>query len=170
MAKSKKRPLPPAVVERRRWWSAQKRVRKVRLEMLGMTYSEYLSSPLWHVFRNRVMARACFGCGTPFELCLHHVTYARLGCERESDVVTLCNDCHKTVHRVVRQLGLDLDPRLWAMTIRQASSAAHHELARRRAEAQEQAEHTKSRRAAQRARKLADEEHQMALFARMRAR
>lgn len=65
-------------------------------------YKEYLKSNHWVKFRlKRLKEIKCC------ELCkevkpyyeLHHLTYERLGNEKFSDVVALCNDCHKGIHK-----------------------------------------------------------------------
>jgi 5-methylcytosine-specific restriction endonuclease McrA len=59
-------------------------------------------SPAWRALRSRVLARAggrCEGCGRfASALAAHHLTYARLGRERLSDLVGLCQPCHDRAH------------------------------------------------------------------------
>ena len=64
------------------------------------SYVAYLQSPQWSIFRDRVKARACYCCGKRDEILqVHHVSYDNLGAERPEDVVTVCNDCHVTIHK-----------------------------------------------------------------------
>lgn len=66
-------------------------------------YLSVLRSPRWHQLRTRLLAergRRCEACkktkgaGVPFSLELHHLTYERLGAERDTDVQLLCDICH----------------------------------------------------------------------------
>lgn len=65
-------------------------------------YAEYLQSQHWLLFRRRVRKSHCFCCGkqvAPNGCAVHHITYERLGAERDSDVVTVCHFCHEQIHR-----------------------------------------------------------------------
>ena len=75
-----------------------------RVRRLGfMSYGEYLQSPLWKVFRDKVRASACYACGNrDVSLQVHHITYTHLGNEHLDDVVTLCDHCHKGVHGITK--------------------------------------------------------------------
>jgi hypothetical protein len=63
-----------------------------------LPYPEYLRSDWWAWKRKQAIKRAGGRC----ELCrntarwleVHHTTYANLGRERNSDLVTLCHNCH----------------------------------------------------------------------------
>lgn len=65
-------------------------------------YRQYLRSEHWHIFRETVLAkrgRLCQQCKIPsISVDLHHLTYERLGEERESDVEVLCRPCHDIRH------------------------------------------------------------------------
>lgn len=81
-------------------------------------YVNYLKSKHWQSLRTRLIQ------GHPYcEVCessekvlqLHHLTYERLGKERDSDLVPLCDDCHVLVHELKKtvtdeQLGLKPKP------------------------------------------------------------
>ena len=63
-----------------------------------MPYAEYLRTPEWRRERNRVLRRArfkCERCPSRRFLSVHHRTYERLGCERDTDLVVLCATCHE---------------------------------------------------------------------------
>mgnify|MGYP001618646519 CR=1 FL=1 len=81
-----------------------------RVQRLGYkSYSAYLQSPQWKLFRDRVKASACYSCGRHnVILQVHHINYDRLGDERPDDVVTLCNSCHEAIHDIVRD-GISLE-------------------------------------------------------------
>lgn len=107
-AKRRKRPRRRSTLPR-----DESRYVSFGLARLGLsTYGEYLASPHWRSFRRRHIKRACESCGAKRWLCLHHITYARLGKERKADVATLCADCHRELHRLVglgaKTLGLSL--------------------------------------------------------------
>jgi hypothetical protein len=66
-------------------------------------YETYLRSPEWARKRLSILARAegrCERCGgeTPF-LQVHHLNYARLGDERDTDLIATCKPCHRGIHR-----------------------------------------------------------------------
>lgn len=78
-----------------------------RLVELGYAdYAAYLRSGHWKAVRVKLLAslskRVCAGCRWPEELQVHHRSYARLGHERLSDVVLLCQACHAIVHDLER--------------------------------------------------------------------
>lgn len=67
-------------------------------EGLSPEYREYLSSPEWARVRFGAILRAgytCEGCEKERTLEVHHLSYLRLGRERESDLIALCKTCHK---------------------------------------------------------------------------
>lgn len=65
-------------------------------------YQAYLNSRKWEETRRRIFKRdgyRCCICGTAKNLCCHHITYENIGHEKDSDLVTLCNSCHETIHQ-----------------------------------------------------------------------
>ena len=63
-------------------------------------YNRYLMSPEWREKRAKVLRKAkyrCKDCGGRAQQ-VHHKTYKRLGNERLSDLVALCDTCHKKRH------------------------------------------------------------------------
>lgn len=66
-------------------------------------YPAYLDSEEWQRLRRRVLERdghRCTGCGSEDALQAHHFTYKRISRERLTDLVTLCEGCHKARHGV----------------------------------------------------------------------
>lgn len=63
-------------------------------------YNVYLQSEHWKNFRNETLKKRnkCEKCNSKENLCLHHLTYERLGHETQEDIMVLCNDCHKKIH------------------------------------------------------------------------
>lgn len=70
-------------------------------------YQVYLKSQAWADKRAQVIFRdggQCQAkrngrkCGSRHKLEVHHKTYERFGRELLSDLVCLCEDCHKAVH------------------------------------------------------------------------
>lgn len=62
-------------------------------------YVEHIRSPKWRKLRQQILARCsglCERCGKiPKRFEVHHLTYDRLGDERLTDLIALCNDpCH----------------------------------------------------------------------------
>lgn len=75
---------------------------QTRLEELrAMEYADYLQSPEWRRRRNaRILGahRRCERCRARRELQVHHVSYARLGEELDTDLEVLCRACHEGHH------------------------------------------------------------------------
>ncbi len=73
-------------------------------EVYKQKYYDYLGSESWERIKDRVLFRddyICQNCGTSrlyITLHVHHKTYKRVFRERLSDLVTLCEDCHKVKH------------------------------------------------------------------------
>jgi hypothetical protein len=71
-------------------------------ELARLPYHEYLRTPHWRNTRIRALQRAgyqCKRCETRGQrLEVHHLTYDRLGRERESDLTVLCEPCHAREH------------------------------------------------------------------------
>lgn len=78
--------------------------RNQRLTELGfIDYSAYIASPLWRKRRTRFFAsreRACEICeADQGPMIVHHLFYDRLGREWDSDLVMLCDGCHRLAHK-----------------------------------------------------------------------
>lgn len=71
-------------------------------------YKLYLKSDEWRKTRSHIRRRArgwCERCKVGKRADVHHLTYARLGCERLDDLLAVCTECHEFLH------GLrDVDP------------------------------------------------------------
>jgi hypothetical protein len=77
----------------------------------GAGYDAYLASTTWEQKRQVVLARdghKCAGCRDESNLHVHHCTYERFGNELLTDLITLCQACHKAVHELHRLRGGDL--------------------------------------------------------------
>ena len=67
-------------------------------------YYEYIKSPEWKMKANDLKIDRGFRCqlcnisGYVTNLHVHHNTYERFGMEKDSDMIVLCADCHKTFH------------------------------------------------------------------------
>lgn len=79
-------------------------------------YQQYLISPEWEQKRQerlRIDGYRCRGCGRPNTaqnpLQCHHINYYRFGEENVyTDLVSLCESCHKGIHRILcRPTGYD---------------------------------------------------------------
>lgn len=65
-------------------------------------YVNYLKSKHWQNLRDRLIGdkKVCSACGYVVPVVqLHHMSYERLGHELDSDLVALCPNCHKLVHK-----------------------------------------------------------------------
>jgi hypothetical protein len=74
-----------------------------RLAELGaMRYRDYLRTPEWRRTRAAALDRADHRCSLdrehPGQIEVHHNTYDRLGAELPSDLVVLCQACHRLHH------------------------------------------------------------------------
>ncbi len=72
------------------------------IELRTMPYYEYLQTPEWQERRKQAMKWAGFRCQVcnayGVKLNTHHRTYERRGNENNRDLITLCEDCHRTFH------------------------------------------------------------------------
>jgi phage terminase large subunit GpA-like protein len=69
-------------------------------------YEAVLESDAWHERRRERAARTngtCERCGAGGILQLHHLTYERLGRERDSDLELLCPTCHEEADQERRE-------------------------------------------------------------------
>jgi len=65
-------------------------------------YQRYLKSAKWHTKWQAVMSRdkgKCRFCGKKATQ-VHHLTYARIFNEQPYDLVAICEDCHKLLHKL----------------------------------------------------------------------
>lgn len=66
-------------------------------------YRRYLKTDHWKETRAEALKRGhykCHDCGSTANLQVHHLTYARRGHERQSDLVVVCDKCHKKRHGI----------------------------------------------------------------------
>ena len=66
-------------------------------------YRRYLKTDHWKETRAEALKRGhykCHDCGATANLQVHHLTYARRGHERQSDLVVVCDKCHKKRHGI----------------------------------------------------------------------
>lgn len=72
-----------------------------RRELQRMPYAEYLRTPEWKATRDNAVKRArgcCQTCSSADRLNVHHRTYIRRGHEYASDLIVLCEPCHRIFH------------------------------------------------------------------------
>lgn len=69
-------------------------------------YEAYLHSSAWRQKRHWARLRAhgkCQRCGERFvkkEVHVHHLTYERVGHERQEDLQAICKGCHEFIHGI----------------------------------------------------------------------
>ena len=71
-----------------------------------MTYEEYLQTKTWQRKRREALdfwGYRCMLCFSDEKLHAHHRCYYRLGSELPTDVVILCDSCHKRHHEIIEQ-------------------------------------------------------------------
>jgi hypothetical protein len=79
-------------------------------------YNAFLLSPYWKDQKSKFYLshlKQCRACDSVKNLNLHHATYERMGVEREGDLVCLCKDCHKEVHKIQKATGRSLYQVTW---------------------------------------------------------
>lgn len=60
-------------------------------------YQEYLESFEWQTTKERILlkrGKVCQVCSSQENIHIHHLTYERLGCEKDEDLLVLCEVCH----------------------------------------------------------------------------
>lgn len=70
-------------------------------------YNDYLKSNHWKNKRKaffKVNKRECEHCGKTEKLHVHHKTYARVGNEKLTDLMCLCEYCHNKEHKKLKQI------------------------------------------------------------------
>src|SRR5437867_3194723 len=86
-----------------------------------VNYTEYLQSETWKHRRATFFQRSdrvlrmrrqygqivCEFCKSDKKFNLHHKTYERLGHERSTDLIILCDNCHDTVHAISTEVGVE---------------------------------------------------------------
>jgi hypothetical protein len=75
-------------------------------ELRAMPYEQYLKTPAWANKREQALERdghRCRVCNTSEHLHVHHRTYTRRGNEDLNDLTTLCETCHESFHKRVKQ-------------------------------------------------------------------
>jgi len=85
---------------------AWKKNLKKKNDLPKKTYAEFLKSNYWKRVRKKVLKRdnyKCYICGSEDRLNVHHGTYAHYRMEHKhlSDLVTLCESCHKKEHGLI---------------------------------------------------------------------
>lgn len=82
----------------------------IKSRILALNYNEFLHTPYWDGIRCYKLQKAnykCQLCGKTGKLHVHHRTYENHGMEHvkkiaDSDLIVLCEDCHKKFHDIVR--------------------------------------------------------------------
>ena len=70
------------------------------------SYRDYLASDFWKKRRlkySKSHPRRCFACNCRGFLHLHHISYERLGRELDDDIIWLCEECHRNVHKIAKK-------------------------------------------------------------------
>lgn len=84
----------------------------IRTEQRKINYYTYIQSDEWKEKSDAAKERAGWHC----QLCskhteklnTHHNTYDRLGRERESDLIVLCERCHEKHHDILPEMDNDV--------------------------------------------------------------
>lgn len=80
-------------------------------------YRAYLDSDIWTILRNKRLEMdnfKCSICGNPNNLEVHHLKYPSvLGTEPLSDLMTLCNSCHKRIDDIRKDAKYNRRSKKW---------------------------------------------------------
>lgn len=91
------------------------------------TFDTYYTSPEWARTRLRIMNRDSHRCQVEScsgaSECVHHITYDRLGCENDLDLISLCHACHDLVHQ--KQRAFPFEYRLTSSEIKSLDIDGH---------------------------------------------
>ena len=70
--------------------------------MTKRKYERYVQTDCWKLRRARYLKLQdrCEVCQNHVELDVHHLSYERLGEERDSDLIAVCRDCHALLHEL----------------------------------------------------------------------
>ncbi len=79
----------------------KKELNRQRSQAWRDQYNRYLSTSEWQVVRGRILNRDNYTC----QVCLsrpagevHHLSYDRVGQELDSDLTSVCKECHRELH------------------------------------------------------------------------
>lgn len=95
------------------------------------SYNQYLHSEHWIFFSDAIRRNKCFCCGSVTNLAIHHTTYERLGSELPTDVITVCNGCHKSIHNLVKK-GVGLGNAHYKLITRRKGKGKKHKKHKRK--------------------------------------
>ena len=68
-----------------------------------MNYIEYIHSGVWKARSAEAIRKTkylCQKCGNIGRLQAHHLNYERLGAELDTDLLVVCEKCHKEIHGI----------------------------------------------------------------------
>lgn len=69
---------------------------------INKTFNTYYDSQEWKWAREKILKRDKYICQSCHSkaTCVHHITYDRLGQESSLDLISLCENCHKKIHKI----------------------------------------------------------------------
>ena len=70
--------------------------------LISRNYPQYLVTFHWRKIRKDIIEKhkVCQKCGSKEKLHVHHFTYDNIGNEKEEDLILVCEDCHKKLHKI----------------------------------------------------------------------
>ena len=88
-----------------------KKKKHKRKKKKSLTYAEYLKTDRWKQKRLKVLKRAKYKC----EICkinqawqVHHKNYKRIFKEKLTDLIAVCETCHKGEHNLLTEEEIEL--------------------------------------------------------------
>lgn len=73
-----------------------------KYKRIFIDFNTYLKSTMWKGTRERILERdgyQCVFCGSAKNLQVHHVTYKNIPFEEDDDLMTVCESCHRKLHK-----------------------------------------------------------------------
>lgn len=89
-----------------KYFKTKKKIRCKDTGEICIGYASYLKSKHWGLIRARIIqnhpyCEMCKSAEKPLQV--HHLSYKRLGAEKDSDLTPLCDDCHVSVHQMSKE-------------------------------------------------------------------
>ncbi len=89
-----------------KYFATQKKIHCQDTGEICIGYNEYLNSKHWALLRQQYIPKdmKCSMCHNKCDsLQLHHLTYMHIGNEKADDLLPLCENCHKLIHKVPKE-------------------------------------------------------------------
>ena len=88
------------------------RLKRKKSRKKKQPYKDYLLSNEWKKKRNKKLKEAgnkCEECGSDKKLQVHHKTYKHIFKEPLTDLMVLCDTCHKLIHKLLTEEEIEIE-------------------------------------------------------------